>query len=139
MDPRGPRSELVSRLMQCGVYTINTDIEPMPKFADVSTKFPNHSSVLLGNGAQINNQKDEKLVICNKPSNSTDPLVLGDFKQKTVEISDCLKLKETPNFNSDIPGAQGDIRRSGDTIYMYRCSSVHPGWYPLQFGTMMLF
>ena len=121
------------------MYSINTDVTPMPKFTDVSTKFPNHSSVLIGNGSHINHQSDEKLVVCNKPSNSHDPLIQGNFKEKTVEISNCFNLQSTESLSCDTPGRQGDLRRCGNQLFMYRCDDLHPGWYPIQFGTMMLY
>lgn len=138
MDSRGPRSDLVNSLEQCGVYSINTDVKPMAKFKDVTSRFPNHSSVLLGNGAQIHCQSDEKLIICNKPANAANPLLEGDFDKKTLQISDCLRIADSPFLCTDTDGVEGDLRRCGNTLYMYRSEGVHSGWYPLQFGTMLL-
>ena len=137
MESTGCRADLVNRLMQSGVYQINTDHPPPVKFQDTSTRYPNHSSILLGNGAQIHHQNDEKLVICNRPQ--TEPLVHGDFKSKVVHINMCLNLEETTELSADTTGKDGDIRRCEDGLYMYRSINVHPGWYPLVFGTMLLF
>ena len=136
MDAGGARSELVSRLMQAGVYQINADSPPPAKFVDTSCRFPNHSSVLIGNGAQISTAVDEKLTICNRPKR--DPLIEGDFKKGTVSIRSVLTLNDSDDLNCDTPGEEGDIRRCGDDLFMYRSSSVHPGWYPVNFGTMLL-
>ena len=136
MDSNGPRNELVNRLMQCGVYQINTDFPPPVKFNDTSCRYPNHSSVLIGNGATISHQKDEKLIICNKPKNS--PLIEGNFSTNQITIDKCLNLKESTDLNCDTPGVDGDLRRYQDILYMYRSFNVHPGWYPFNFGTMLL-
>ena len=136
MDPRGPRSELVNKLMQSGIYQINTDYPPPVKFNDTSCKFPNHSSVLIGNGATIHHQQDEKLIICNKPKNL--PLIEGDFSTNKISFNKCINIQESEHLTCDTPGVDGDIRRCEDSLYMYRSINVHPGWYPLNFGTMLL-
>jgi hypothetical protein len=136
MDITGSRSDLVSRLVQAGVYQIDTSLPPAPKFVDTTNRFPNHSSILIGNGAQIHNKEDQKLVISN---NSKEPsLIVGDFSKKVVSIHNCLNIQETEDFSCDYVGNDGDIRRFGDDLYMFRSCDVHAGWYPLQFGTMML-
>lgn len=136
MDARGvSRADLINMCNQAGIYELNTDI-PARASAYVRTNdFPNHESVLIGYGASIENEFDEKLVICN--SAKKPPLISGDFKKNYVTINDCLVLKESV-VNSETGGNEGDIRREGSQLYMYRSTGVHPGWYPLQFGPVVI-
>ena len=135
MDNRGSRSDLVNRLQQGGVYEINTCVPPKPAKVDRTTTFPNHSSVLLGNGAMLHEKDDNKLVI--KNSCFLNPLISGDFKKGKLEFGECSKLRETSDFGAQIEGEEGDIRRNGSEMYMYRETDVHPGWYPLLFGSIV--
>ena len=48
MDHRGPRGDLVNRLAQAGVYEVNISVPPLPLKIDRSSRFPNHTSILLG-------------------------------------------------------------------------------------------
>ena len=136
MDSLGSRAELMNRLEQAGVYEINTELPPRQPKVDTVTRFPNHSSVLLGNGAQIDTNKDEKFVVCNKQDRP--PLITGDFKESSLCIHNCLSLDETPELSADTPGEEGHIRMHKGHLYMYRSNYVYPGWYPLQFGSMLL-
>lgn len=136
MDPRGARADLVSRLQQCGVYQINTSLPPPVKFCDTTCRFPNHSSILLGQGAQIECQKDERLVICNSQKNP--PLIEGSFTEGIVTINNCIHLENSPHLSSDTPGTEGELRRIDDTLYVFRSTNTIPGWYSLQFGPMLL-
>ena len=133
MDHRGSRSDLVNSLMQSGVYEINTDIPPKPLKLDRTCNFPNHRSILLGIGASIDSEEDNKLVI----DNSNGRLIEGDFQTKVVTINDCLQLKES-SLDATTPGVEGQLRMSSGKLYMYRHTDCFPGWYPLQFGTMLI-
>ena len=135
MDARGSRSELVSLLQQAGVYEINDAVPPKPTKIDRTTNFPNHKSILLGHGAKIDDEKEQKLVICNSPKST--PIIEGDFTTSKVSINHCLQLKESV-VNTTIEGNEGDIRREGSQLYMYRTTGVHEGWYPLQFGPVVI-
>lgn len=136
MDPVGPRAELISRLVQAGVYSINADLPPPAKMADTSCRYPNHSSVLIGNGAQADTVADDRLVICNRPRR--EPLIEGCFRGRSVTINNCLRLENTPGLSCDTPGQEGDMRQSDGVLYMFRRTGTHPGWYPISMGTMLL-
>ena len=135
MDARGSRSELVSLLQQAGIYEINDSIPPRPMKIDRTTNFPNHNSILIGHGAKIHDENEEKLVICN--SGKSTPIIEGDFTTSVVSIHNCLQLKESV-VNTTVDGNEGDIRREGSQLYMYRSTGVHEGWYPLQFGPVVI-
>ena len=135
MDIRGSRSELVSRLVQAGVYKLDPDASPLPEFVDRVTRFPNHSSVLIGNCAQADTNIDNQLVIGN---NAHEPLIRGDFAKGVVTLQKCLSLGNSENIG-DIEGMEGEIRRVDENLYMYRSTVVCPGWYPIQFGTVVIF
>lgn len=136
MEAFGSRADLVNRLEQAGVYEINTDIPPKAKKQDTCIRFPNHKSVLIGNGAQLDCNSDSQLVICNEPNKQ--PLISGNFSDKTVNVDNCFHIKETKDMNAEKPGCEGDIRRTEDKLYMYRETNVHPGWYEIQFGKLLL-
>ena len=136
MDARGSRSDLVNSLRQAGVYELNDLLPPRPGKFVRTQNFPNHESVLIGHGASIDYEADEKLVICNKPK--SQPLIEGDFRSKKIVLNDCLVLKETAELCASTNGTEGELRRSGSQLYMYRSSGVHEGWYPLQFGPVMI-
>ena len=130
MDSQGSRSELVTRLKQAGIMKINLDISPNPPSIDLEKRYENRTNVYIGNGAGVKNKEDHQLFIAN---NEMRTLIHGEFKKKRVNIDSILNIKEE-NFESDLIGNEGDIRREGSNIYMYRTSGVHAGWYPLQFG-----
>jgi hypothetical protein len=133
MDARGARSELINNLHQAGVYEINDSLPPRPSKYIRTIDFPNHESVLLGYGASIESASDQKLVICNTPKST--PLIEGDFSTHKICINDTLLLKES-QVNANIKGQEGELRRQGSQLYMYRSSDVHEGWYALQFGAV---
>ena len=134
MDFRGARTDLVSRLMQAGVYTLDPDVPPLPEYVDRITRFPNHSSVLIGNCGKADTSVDNQLVIAN---NAHVPLIRGDFAKGVVSVQQCLSLSNSENI-CDIEGTEGDMRRVDENLYMYRSTGVCPGWYPLQFGTVVI-
>ena len=135
MDYRGSRSDLVSRLQQAGVYEINDSVPARPPKIDRTCDYPNHESILIGRGANIESASDEKIVVCNTPKSK--PLLVGDFKTHKLQINDCINLQES-SVNATLEGNEGDLRREGSQLYMYRCTDVHPGWYPLQFGPVII-
>ena len=136
MDARGSRSDLVNSLHQAGVYELNDALPPRPGKFVRTQNFPNHESILIGHGASIDYETDEKLIICNKPS--VEPLIEGDFRSNIITLNDCIVLKETGNLCAATHGTEGEIRRQGSQIYMYRSSDVHEGWYPLLFGPVKI-
>ena len=136
IDHVGSRSDLVNRLEQAGVYELNTDTPPRPSKIDRVTRFPNHSSVLIGNGAQVESETDERLVICNRSGN--EALIQGNFRDNTCKINNCLQLAETVALCAETPGTEGDIRMHKGHLYMFRENYVYPGWYEFQFGSMLL-
>ena len=131
MDSHGSRAELIMNLKQAGIYTVDTSVCP-PKAIDISQRYENRTNVYIGNGAGVHNKDDNKLYI----SNGHD-LIKGDFSKKCVCIDNVLHLT-SEEFESDLVGNEGDIRRESSNIYMYRCTNIEPGWYPLSFGTMKL-
>ena len=104
---------------------------------DNSAQFPDNYSVLLGFGAHCDSAGDRNaLVVSNKSGKA--PLIRGSFDSQRVAINACLQLEDTQDMSADTPGTEGDIRRNGSNLYMYRTTDVHPGWYPLSFGGVMV-
>jgi hypothetical protein len=83
----------------------------------------------------LHETRPNRLVIAN--NDTTTPLIGGDFVEKRVEITDVLNIASSA-FESTTEGHEGDLRRSGNQIYMYRSTDVHPGWYPIRFGPVMV-
>tara|TARA_B110000977_G_scaffold201646_1_gene297470 strand:- start:12522 stop:13001 length:480 start_codon:yes stop_codon:yes gene_type:complete len=136
MDARGPRDELIDNLHNAGVYQMNSHVGTRPEKYKSSKNFPDHENVCIGAGAYMNTRVNkQELIICNAPN--TSPLIKGDFVDKTISLNNCLQLRDS-FVNADTKGNEGDIRREGSTLYMYRITSVHPGWYPIQFGPVVI-
>lgn len=136
MDTSGSRSEIMNRLRQAGVYTIDTK-SPVPQpMINVKDRYENSTNVYIGNGAGLQNKDDNKLFIANGPK-ETDCIIKGDFREKKVTIQEVLHVKES-EFEADFMGSEGDIRRQGSELYMFRQTDTSPGWYPLQFGSMRI-
>lgn len=131
MDSSGSRSELVTRLRQTGIFKINLDIAPNPPSVDIETRYENRTNIYLGNGAGVKNKEDHQLFIAN---NEFRTLIHGEFKKERVNINKILNIKDE-SFESDTKGNEGDIRREGANLYMYRSTGVQAGWYPIQFGS----
>lgn len=130
------RADLVSTLLQAGVYTINTSLPPRIKMQDINIRFPNHSSVLIGNGAQLHSETDNLLIISNNKKNV--PLIKGEFDKHVVTLANCLNLENTKEVSPQLEGKEGDIRRNNSNLYMYRSTDVVPGWYPISFGSVTI-
>jgi len=135
IDSQGPRSELVTRLRQAGVMNINLDISPNPPLIDIEKRYENRTNVYIGNGAGLKNNKDNQLFIAN---NDFKTLIHGDFRKDKVNINHILNIKDY-KLEADEEGNEGDIRRDGANIFMYRCTGIQPGWYPIQFGCCKIF
>jgi hypothetical protein len=135
MDARGPRSDLIDTLHRAGVYEINDTIAGRPEKYALSVNFPDHESVCIGAGAKVESSDAQKLIVCNAPR--TEPLITGDFVEHKIQFNDCIQLKES-NVSADMEGKEGELRRYKSILYMYRESDVHPGWYPLQFGPVLI-
>jgi|AntRauMFilla1563_2_1112583.scaffolds.fasta_scaffold14577_2 hypothetical protein len=135
------RNELISELHGKGLYEIDLRFPAKPPLIDTSNRIDDLSNVFVGNGAGLHETRSDRLCIAN---NDTDePLLGGDFKNKRVEVHDTLNIRDTflkrYDLTADTPGEEGDLRRSGADLYMYRKTTVHPGWYPVQFGSVMIF
>jgi hypothetical protein len=131
LDPSGSRSELITRLHMSGLYNIHSNIPPKK----TELKLFNHTNILLGSAANVSKDTDNTFMIHNIKEN--EPLLTGDFKTNTIELPKLVHLRESL-VNSDTPGREGDIRRMGSELYMYRTTDTHEGWYPLVWGSVMV-
>jgi hypothetical protein len=135
MDQSGSRSELTSKLIQAGVYDIDLTKEALPPKIDTSNRSPNITCVYIGNGAGLNEIEDNKLYIAN--SDTASPLIKGDFFDHKVTIANVLSL-ECSEVCADLQGEEGDLRRKGSNLFMYRKTECIEGWYPMVFGLVEL-
>ena len=136
LETYGSRSELVTRIQQAGITQINTNIRPSPPKLHNIILFPNHASVLLGNGAIAQFEKKEQFIVQNNPKR--DPLLSGDFESDTINLPSSIHIRNTQDLSPNTPGKEGDIRRKDGKIYMYRKTQCYNGWYELQFGSILL-
>lgn len=141
IDTRGlSRTELLSELRSNGLYEIDTRFPAKPPRIDTSNRKNDMSNVFLGNGAGLHETRSNRLYVSN--TDTDEPLVGGCFKDKRVEIHDVLNIRDVclkrMDFCAETPGEEGDLRRSGPELFMYRKTGVHPGWYPIQFGSVMI-
>jgi hypothetical protein len=136
MDRTGSRSELMNRLRQAGIYNIDMNNPAPQPMIDVKDRYENNTNIYIGNGAGLHNKDNHKLFIANG-HNPGDCIITGDFKEKKVTIQEIFNVKES-EFEADLIGTEGDIRRVGSDFYMFRCTNTAPGWYPFQFGSMRI-
>lgn len=128
------RSDLIVELNNQGLYEVDLAYPAKPPRIDPANRKEDLSNTFIGNGAGLHETRPNRLYITN--NDSMTPLIGGDFAAKRVEITDIINVTSS-SFESDTPGEEGDIRRSGAQLYMYRCTNVHPGWYPIHFGAVL--
>lgn len=130
------RTDLVTDLKNAGLLDVDERFPAKPPKINTSFRRDDLSNVYLGNGAGLHETGSNKLYIAN--SDTHTPLIGGDFKKNLVTIDRILRLEETYDFEADTPGNEGDIRRHKSNLYVFRCTGVHPGWYPIQFGPVTI-
>lgn len=134
------RNEIVNELKCHGLTEIDLRFPAKPPKIDTSNRKDDLSNVFIGNGAGLYESRSNRLYISN--SSTDEPLIGGDFHEKRVEVHDVLNLMDVYRIRQDLspdtPGREGDLRRAGSNLYMYRSTDVHPGWYPIQFGPVMI-
>ena len=134
------RSDILSELNCSGLSEIDMRFPAKPPKIDTSDRRDDLSNVFLGNGAGLHETRSNRLCIAN--SSTDEPLLGGNFAENRVEIHDVLNIMDVyrvrEELSTDTPGREGDLRRSGSDLYMYRTTGVHPGWYPIVFGPVMI-
>jgi hypothetical protein len=132
----GSRSDLVSRLQQSGIYEIDTNRRPNPPKLDRIIRYPNHSSILLGNAAIAQFETQEQFIVQNNLNRQ--PLIFGNFEKDTLNLSSVINVRNSADLCPTTPGIEGDIRRKDNKLYIYRTTNVYRGWYEIQIGSMLL-
>lgn len=74
-------------------------------------------------------------IISFRGQNQPNPLIKGMYYKHQVVFDHIINLESRP-FSADTDGEEGDLRREGSKLYMYREQDCEPGWYPLQFGRL---
>jgi len=129
------RAERVNSLEQAGVFEVDTTIPPRPPRIELTDRNCNVTNVFIGNGAGLNEKRNNKLHIANTNICS---LIEGDFEDKTVTIDNSLILQSS-QIDPDCEGKEGELRREGNNLYMYRCNEgLISGWYPIEFGNIKI-
>lgn len=130
-----PRSELITDLKSHGLVEIDLRFPAKPPLIDTSDRRDDLSNVYLGNGAGLHAKSANRLYISNDSSES--PLIGGCFKSKCVDINHILNIASS-EIDLTKEANEGDIRRNAGELFMYRCTSTEPGWYPIKFGSIKL-
>lgn len=128
------RNDMINELESKGLIEIDLRFPAKPPLIDTSDRSDDYSNVFVGNGAGLRELRSNRLWIAN---NEHEPLIGGDFLKKKVEIHDVLHIRHS-EVTADTYGEEGDIRREGSVLYMYRKTDVHTGWYPIQFGSVVI-
>ena len=129
------RADLINELLSAGCETVDMRFPAKPPKIDTSDRSDDLSNVFIGNGAGLLETRSNQLHISNSSTNT--PLIGGDFKQKRVTIHDVLHLDSSAVY-ANLPGQEGELRRQDEQLYMYRCTNIFPGWYPISFGVVKL-
>lgn len=136
INPHGiSRNDLLMELRNHGLYEVDMNFPAKPPKIDTSSRKDDLSNTFIGNGAGLNETRSNRLYIAN--SETDEPLIGGDFSNKKIEITNILNLTHH-HFESDDNGVEGDMRRNGSQLFMYRTTNVHPGWYPIVFGPVLV-
>ena len=136
LETCGSRADLITRIQQAGVTQIDTNTRPSPPEINNIIRFPNHASVLLGNGAIAQYEKKEQFIVQN--NNKREPLLSGDFEEDIINLPSSIHIRNTSDLSSNTIGKEGNIRRKDGKLYMYRKTQCYKGWYELQFGSILL-
>jgi hypothetical protein len=129
------RNDMITELSSAGLYTVDLRFPAKPPRINTSCRKDDCSNVYLGNGAGLLNDSANQLYIAN--TSTETPLIGGDFKEHRVHINTILNISNSL-VKPCLPGLEGDIVREGSVLFMFRCTNVEPGWYPLQFGTVKI-
>jgi len=132
----GSRSDLIARLQLSGVTQIDTNIRPQPPYATELIRYPNHASVLLGNGAIAQYEKKEQFIVQN--NSIRNPLLSGDFEKDVINLPSIVHIRNSSSLSASVDGDEGDIRRKDNKIFMFRETGCYKGWYEIQFGSILL-
>ena len=136
LETYGSRADLVTRIQQAGVTQIDTNTRPSPPKMNDLIRFPNHASVLLGNGAIAQYEKKEQFIVQN--NSKREPLLSGDFENDTLNLPSTTHIRNTHDLSSNTVGKEGDVRRKDGKLYMYRKTQCYKGWYEVQLGAILL-
>lgn len=129
------RNDMVISLQSNGLYEIDTQFPARAPKINVLDRRDDPTNVYLGNGAGLNNNVPNQLYISN--STTERPLIRGDFGNGRIELNHILNLRST-SLDACRIGREGDIVRDGSGLYMFRSTEVQPGWYPIQFGSVLI-
>ena len=129
------RVDMINELKNAGMNEVDTRFQAKPPKIDTSDRSDDMSNLFLGNGAGLYETRSNQLYIANDSTKT--PLIHGDFKKKTICISDVLQICSS-DVHAETCGEEGDLRRDGSNLFMFRTTNVESGWYPISFGIIKL-
>ena len=135
MDHRGSRADLINNLKQAGIFNIDCSKTAEPS-GFIETKYPNYTNVCIGYGCVSDVNTHDEFIVQNSKFNKS--LLSGNFETNVINLPTTVYITNTDNISPNTQGQEGDIRRCNENLYMYRSTNVHPGWYLLIFGNVLI-
>ena len=131
----GDREERIDRLKEAGVDYAYLDL-PVSYAARPSEPPPSDPTCVCV-GANPKRMQRHTFSIANAV-HPERPILSGHFRERTVTIDRMLRLVSTSDLKPDTPGLEGDLRRKGSELYMYRSLGPRSGWYRLAFDHALM-
>lgn len=131
----GDREDRIERLKEAGVEYVYLDI-PVSYTIRPSDPPPSDPTCVCV-GATPKRLQKHTFSIANAV-HPERPLLSGHFRERTVVVDRVLRMGSTPDLNPDTPGTEGDLRRKGSELYMYRSLGTRSGWYRLAFDHALM-
>lgn len=131
----GDRDERIDRLKEAGIHHVYPDL-PVYEFPPPPANPPSDPTCVCV-GAIPKRMQRHAFSIANA-THPDRPLLAGNFRDKTVTIDRVLRLTHSPDLRPDTPGSDGDLRRKGSDLYMFRSLGARSGWYRLAFDHVLM-
>lgn len=128
----GSKEERIDRLKNEGVDVVYPDL-PVVVLEDTKKKQrmeTDPSSIHLG--APCTKSGRNRFTVCN-PYTKDAPLLSGHFGSRSVTVDRALHLVSSDDLQPNTPGKEGELRRKGSDLFMYRKVGTRKGWYRISF------
>ena len=120
-----PACELREELKRLGIDSSGSRSDLISRLSNGSTELLNEAPTKSGysNVFEVRGQNQESY------------LMRGSYSNSSLCVDSVLNL-QSRSFDADLVGSEGDLRRTGSKLFMYRSSGCEPGWYPFEFGRL---
>lgn len=128
----GTKEDRIEELKGVGVDVVYPDLPVVP-LEDLNKKErleTDPSSVQLG--APSTKCGRNRFTLCN-PYTKDAPLLSGHFRSRSVTVDRALHLVSSDDLQPNTPGKEGELRRKGSDLFLYRKVGTRKGWYRISF------